>query len=166
MGAGPPREAGPSGPPAGYRAGVGLILIGSRQWIFIGRRTGAGAGWWQMPQGGIDPGESPQRAAWRELREEVGTDRAELLAESARWYTYDVPVALRPPFWEGRWRGQTQKWFAFRFAGRDEDIDLGDDAAEFDAWRWASADEVLRAAVDFKRPVYEAVLGEFRHLLA
>lgn len=154
------------GPPTGYRAGVGMVLIGPGWRIFIGRRTGAGAGWWQMPQGGIDPGESPQQAAWRELREEVGTDRALLLAESGGWHTYDVPAGLRPPFWQGRVRGQAQKWFAFRFTGDDADVDLGGDGAEFDAWRWASADEVLRAAVDFKRPVYEAVIEEFRHLLA
>jgi putative (di)nucleoside polyphosphate hydrolase len=156
---------GGSEPPAGYRAGVGMVVIGPGQRLFLGRRTGAGAGWWQMPQGGIDPGESPQQAAWRELREEIGSDRALLLGESAGWHTYEVHETLRPPFWQGRWRGQAQKWFAFRFAGRDEDIDLGGDGGEFDAWRWASRNEVLRAAVDFKRPVYRAVLEEFGDFL-
>jgi putative (di)nucleoside polyphosphate hydrolase len=158
-------DDGAPAPPPGYRAGVGLILIGPQRRIFVGRRTGAGAGWWQMPQGGVDSGESPRQAAWRELREEVGTDRAILLAESDRWHIYEVPVELRPPFWQGRWRGQAQRWFAFRFTGSDQDIDLDADAPEFDDWRWAGVDEVLDAVVDFKRPVYEAVLAEFRHLL-
>ena len=153
------------GPPEGYRPCVGLMLIGPDGRLFLGERLGPLQEAWQMPQGGIDPGESPLEAARRELLEEVGTDRAELLAESPQWYAYDLPASLIPKHWAGRWRGQSQKWFAFRFTGTDADIDLHAHHAEFAQWRWASADEVLRLIVPFKRPVYEAVLSEFASLL-
>ena len=118
-----------------------------------------------MPQGGIDPDEMPRAAAWRELREEVGTDAAQLVAESRCWYAYDLPPELLPARWGGRYRGQSQKWLAFRFTGRDEDIDIAAHEPEFVRWCWATADEVLRLAVAFKRPIYQAVLDEFGPLL-
>ena len=141
------------------------MLLNPDGHLFIGERCGRAGGAWQMPQGGIDPGESPEAAAWRELREEVGTGSAELLAASRGWYAYDLPAELAPADWAGRYRGQTQKWFAFRFTGRDAEIDLGGDPPEFSRWRWATPDEVLALIVDFTRPVYEAVLEEFRPLL-
>jgi len=152
-------------PHAGYRRCVGLLLLDGAGRIFLGERRGAAGGAWQMPQGGIDPGETPAAAAWRELQEEVGTDAATLLSESLGWYAYDVPRRLRPAYWAGRYRGQTQKWLAFRFLGRDDEIDLEAAEPEFARWRWAPPAEVLRRAVDFKRPVYEAVLAEFAPLL-
>jgi putative (di)nucleoside polyphosphate hydrolase len=152
-------------PPAGYRPGVGLLLIGPDRRLFLGERTGPLQNAWQMPQGGIDPGESPLEAARRELLEEVGTDRAELLAESRRWYVYDLPPELTPDHWGGRYRGQSQRWFAFRFTGSDADIDLEAHHAEFARWRWATPDEALRLIVSFKRSVYRAVLAEFAPLL-
>jgi len=121
---------------------------------------------WQMPQGGIDDGESPIEAACRELGEEVGTTKALLLRESRDWITYDVPADIAPVHWKGRWKGQTQKWFALAFTGRDQDIDLAaHEEEEFDAWRWATAREVLDLIVPFKRAVYEAVLKEFADLV-
>jgi putative (di)nucleoside polyphosphate hydrolase len=153
------------GPQPGYRPCVGLMLLNPANLLFIGERRGPLLAAWQMPQGGIDPGETPLAAARRELREEVGTDRAELLAESRQWLAYDLPEALRPKHWDPRYRGQSQRWFAFRFTGSDADIDLDAHDPEFWRWRWARPDEVLALIVPFKRPIYEAVLSEFADLL-
>lgn len=151
--------------PRFYRPNVGLALIGPGRRIFIGQRLNQPDAW-QMPQGGIDKGETPVEAAFRELREEVGTGAALLLRETRDWITYDVPDALRPRHWKGRWHGQAQKWFALAFTGRDGDIDLTAHDQEFGAWRWAPADELPGAIVPWKRPVYEAVLKEFADLVA
>jgi putative (di)nucleoside polyphosphate hydrolase len=153
------------GPQEGYRPCVGLMLIEPGGRLFVGERRGPLLDSWQMPQGGIDPGESPLVAARRELQEEVGTDRAELLRESRYWYAYHLPPELRPGHWDPHYHGQSQRWFAFRFTGRDADIDLATHQPEFERWRWATAEEVLRLIVPFKRPVYEAVLREFADLL-
>jgi putative (di)nucleoside polyphosphate hydrolase len=166
-GAPPPRlKVSRDGPQAGYRPCVGLMLINPAGLLFIGERRGPLLDAWQMPQGGIDPAEAPRDAARRELREEVGTDRAQLIGESRYWYAYDLPPDLRPPGWGCQYRGQSQKWFAFRFTGTDQDIDIAAHEPEFVRWRWAGADEVLRLVVAFKRPIYQAVLDEFGALLA
>ncbi len=155
-----------SGPSPGYRPCVGLMLIGQDGRIFVARRNDITTEAWQMPQGGIDPGEAPEVAALRELEEEIGTDKAEIVAESARWLDYDLPDNLRGKAWGGRWRGQTQKWFALRFAGTDEDIDIQTDHQEFVEWRWVALDDLPRLIVEFKRPIYEAVVKEFRAVVA
>jgi putative (di)nucleoside polyphosphate hydrolase len=155
-----------AGPEPGYRPCVGVMLLNGTGRVLIGERTGALRNAWQMPQGGIDPGESPLEAARRELREEVGTGRADFLAESACWYGYDLPPERIPSWWGGRYRGQSQKWFAFRFTGTDADIRLDGEQPEFRSWRWATADEALNLVVDFKRPVYRAVLQELGGLLS
>lgn len=147
-----------------YRPGVGIMLINDAGRVFVARRVDT-PGAWQMPQGGIDHGETPRRAALRELKEETGTDKAEMLAESRDWLRYDLPPELAARTWKGRYRGQAQKWFAFRFTGDDEEFDLSAHAQEFDSWRWATPEEVLAGIVAFKRPVYEAVLEEFAALL-
>jgi putative (di)nucleoside polyphosphate hydrolase len=149
-------------PLPGYRPCVGLMLINREGLVFIGERVDAAVAGWQMPQGGIDPGEPPRAAALRELAEEVGTGRAELLAESRCWYAYDLPPDYLPVFHGGRYRGQTQRWFALRFAGSDADIDIQTEKPEFSRWRWAGPDEVVRLIVPFKRAVYQAVFEEFR----
>jgi putative (di)nucleoside polyphosphate hydrolase len=119
-----------------------------------------------MPQGGIDPGETPTQAALRELYEETGTDKAEILAESAHWHHYDLPPEISAHrIWGGRYRGQAQKWFAMRFLGEDEDIDIEATHPEFDAWRWESPAALPELIVSFKRPIYVALLGEFREQL-
>lgn len=151
--------------PEFYRPNVGLMLIGPGRRIFVGRRLNQPDAW-QMPQGGVDKGETPLEAAFRELGEEIGTAKALLLRESRDWVTYDVPAAMHPPHWKGRWRGQAQKWFALGFTGRDADIDLAAHDREFDAWRWASARELPELIVAWKRPVYEAVLKEFADLVS
>jgi putative (di)nucleoside polyphosphate hydrolase len=151
-----------------YRRNVGLMLIAADRRIFVGRRARKPGGQqdsWQIPQGGIDDGEAPVEAACRELWEEVGTTRALLLRESARWLLYDVPEAARPAHWKGRWQGQAQRWFALAFTGRDTDIDIAAHDQEFDAWQWMAAAEMLDRIVPFKRPTYDAVVEEFRDLV-
>jgi putative (di)nucleoside polyphosphate hydrolase len=152
--------------PKGYRPNVGLMLIAADRRIFLGHRPHMPADMaWQMPQGGVDAGESPVEAACRELGEEVGTTKALLLRETRGWIAYDVPPDVAPAHWKGRWRGQAQKWFALAFTGNDHDIDLAAHEEEFDGWRWATSHEVLELIVPFKRAVYEAVLKEFADLV-
>ncbi len=150
--------------PDRYRRNVGLMLIAPDRRIFVGRRTRQHEAW-QMPQGGVDDDETPVEAACRELWEEVGTTKALLLRESAQWLTYEVPEAMRPASWKGRWLGQAQRWFALAFTGRDSDIDIAAHDQEFDAWQWMGAGEMLERIVPFKRPTYVAVVEEFRDLV-
>ncbi len=152
------------GRPDRYRRNVGLMLIAPDRRIFVGRRI-QGPDAWQMPQGGIDEGETPIEAACRELWEEVGTTKALLLRESAHWLLDDVPQAARPAHWKGRWQGQAQKWFALAFTGRNADIDIEAHDREFAAWQWMDAREMVERIVPFKRAVYDAVLEEFRDLV-
>jgi putative (di)nucleoside polyphosphate hydrolase len=150
-------------PPEGYRPGVGLMLLDRAGRVFLGRRRDMQGEFWQMPQGGIEPGEAPRAAALRELVEEVGTSRAVILAESREWLCYDLPPELAATRWDGRYRGQAQRWFALGFEGGDAEIDLGGHSKpEFDAWRWAALDELVPLIVEFKRPLYQRVIDEFR----
>jgi putative (di)nucleoside polyphosphate hydrolase len=148
-----------------YRPGVGIMLLNRQGLAFVGRRSDMPArlAAWQMPQGGIDPGETPRAAALRELHEEIGTDKAAILGETEGWLHYDLPAEIAGRSWDGRYRGQRQKWFAMRFTGADGDIDLA--AAghpEFDAWQWIPAERLPELIVPFKRPLYLAVLDELR----
>jgi putative (di)nucleoside polyphosphate hydrolase len=151
-----------------YRRNVGLMLIAPDRRIFVGRRAQKPGGQpdaWQMPQGGVDDDETPVEAACRELWEEVGTTKALLLRESAKWLVYDVPEPVRPHHWKGRWHGQAQRWFALAFTGHDSDIDIAAHDQEFDAWQWMTAAEMLDSIVPFKRATYDAVVEEFRDLV-
>ena len=142
-----------------------MVLLDGGGKIFAAQRIDM-PGSWQMPQGGIDKGESPRDAALRELAEEIGTARAEILAETRDWLTYDLPPELLGKALKGRYRGQKQKWFAMRFTGTDAEIDIaGVDHPEFDAWRWMTPGDVLAAIVPFKRDVYDAVFAEFADLI-
>jgi putative (di)nucleoside polyphosphate hydrolase len=141
--------------------------------VWVGRRAEAryhneGQGnWWQMPQGGIDAGEDPARAALRELREETGMRSVEILAQSPQWYTYDLPSELIGKAWGGRYRGQRQIWFAVRFLGNDSEIDIAvphGAEAEFDAWKWVAIADLAALIVPFKREVYAQVVSAFAHL--
>ena len=150
-----------------YRRNVGAVLFNKDGKVFVARRAdlpnaeGAPGGW-QLPQGGIDADEDPRAAVLRELAEEVGTDRAEIIGEHSDWLTYDLPSELVGVALGGRYRGQTQRWFALRFTGEDSDIKLdADPHPEFDAWRWVEPAELPRLIVPFKRSLYEAVLAEF-----
>lgn len=171
----PKKTADPESLP--YRPCVGVMLLNARGEVWTGCRAdmpgdAEGPGqWWQMPQGGIDPGEDPWPAALRELYEETNVRSVERLAESAGWLTYDLPADLVGVAWKGRYRGQKQKWFALRFTGRDDEIDIlqpggGRFQPEFAEWRWSPADRLVDSIVPFKRAVYEAVVDEFAPLLA
>lgn len=140
------------------------MLLNRRGEIFVARRIDMPkpAGW-QMPQGGIDPGETPLQAALRELKEEIGTDKAEVLAESREWLKYDLPAELDPgKHWGGAYRGQRLKWFVMRFLGVDGDIDVATEHPEFDAWQWVAAARLPALIVPFKRQLYIDLLVEFR----
>jgi len=148
-----------------YRPCVGLFLFNRAGLVFVGERDDM-PGAWQMPQGGIDKGETPAEAALRELGEEVGTTAAEVVAETRDWLAYDLPPHLQGRVWGGRYRGQRQKWFALRFTGNDRDIALDAHShPEFVAWRWVAARHLPALTVGFKRAVYEQVIEEFGPLL-
>jgi putative (di)nucleoside polyphosphate hydrolase len=158
--------------PAGYRPCVGLALFNRDGLVFVGRRANkrqrehvAPGFAWQMPQGGIDRGETPHQAALRELQEETNVTSVSLLAEAPGWLSYDLPVEIGQEAWKGRWRGQAQRWFAFRLEGPDSEIDIlhpaGGHKAEFDAWRWARLEETPDLIIPFKQPVYREVVRHF-----
>jgi len=151
--------------PEGYRPGVGIMLVDQANRVFVARRIDTKEQAWQMPQGGIDRGEKPREAALRELKEEIGTDKAEILAESSQWFSYDLPVEIASRIWKGRYRGQCQKWFLMRHLGDGTDIDVATEHPEFDSWRWVLADELPDIIIPFKRQLYIDILGEFRSFL-
>ena len=156
-----------------YRPCVGVTLINPAGLIFAGRRvdgapTQAGLGAWQMPQGGIDAGEKPRDAALRELGEETGItpDLVEFVAKTPGWLTYDLPPELLGKVWGGKYKGQEQRWFLYRFKGRDDQVNILQPHQEFAEWRWIWAAEMLAAIVPFKREVYTKVIAAFHAHLA
>ena len=144
-----------------YRKGVGLVLFNAQGLVFAAKRIDTQALAWQMPQGGIDKGETPEVAALREMEEEIGTAKAEIIGETADWLTYELPAELIGKVWKGRYRGQKQKWFALRFTGSDADIDIHTKHPEFEDWRWVRLAELEELIVPFKRDLYRAVIAEF-----
>lgn len=149
-----------------YRPAVGIMLLNRHGKVFVAQRIDMPSAAWQMPQGGIDKGESPLAAARRELKEEIGTDKAELIAESREWYSYDLPADLVPKLWRGRYRGQTQKWFVFRFLGRNKDVDIATENPEFSDWKWADMTDLPNLIVPFKRALYAQLIDEFERFAA
>ena len=142
-----------------YRPCVGIMLFNRDGKVFVGKRIDQTVESWQMPQGGIDKGEEPRQAALRELQEETGTDKAEIIAEMEKWVTYDLPEHLIGVAFYGKYRGQKQKWFAMRFTGTDADIDLMKHEPEFSAFRWVDLAELPGLIVPFKRKSYEQVVA-------
>jgi putative (di)nucleoside polyphosphate hydrolase len=158
-----------------YRRCVGIMVLNRDGLVWAGRRIPIGNSeydgspqLWQMPQGGIDDDEDPLEAAYRELHEETGIRNVTLLAEAKDWINYDLPPQLIGIGLKGKFRGQTQRWFAFRFEGDDSEIAInpppGGHEPEFDAWDWKPMDELPGLIVAFKRAVYEEVVAEFQHL--
>ncbi len=147
-----------------YRPCVGIMLINPAGRVFAGQRIDNPEAAWQMPQGGIDRDEAPRDAALRELVEETGipAEAVEVVAETPDWITYDLPHALVPTIWKGRYRGQRQRWFLMRFLGDDSLVDIGREPPEFREWAWIDPWELPERIVPFKRETYRAVLEAFR----
>lgn len=147
-----------------YRPCVGIMLFNREGLVFVGRRIDQTVEGWQMPQGGIDDGETPDQAGLRELEEEVGTNKAVILREHPDWLCYDLPPHLLGIALHGRYRGQKQKWLAMRFTGDDKDINIATHEPEFGQWKWLAVEALPRLIVPFKRDTYAKVIAEFRDL--
>ena len=142
-----------------------MMILNNIKEILVGRRLDHPSGFWQMPQGGIDENENPEEAVWREMMEEIGTNKAKLLKISSQWINYDIPSeTLKTLPWGHKYIGQTQKWFAFQFTGDESDINVGTINPEFSEWKWAKIKTIVDNIVPFKRQVYSKILEEFKEL--
>ena len=142
-----------------------MMILNTNKEILVGRRLDHPSGYWQMPQGGIDDNENPKEAVWREMMEEIGTNKAELIKISNQWINYDIPSeTLKTLPWGHKYIGQTQKWFAFDFLGEDDDINVRTDNPEFSEWKWARMNSIVDSIVPFKRDVYSIILEEFKDI--
>ena len=153
-----------------YRRGVGIVLVNAhgrhRGRVFVAQRIDTEEDAWQMPQGGIDDGETPRAAALRELHEEIGTDKARIIAVTRQWLSYDLPPDLQAKVWKGKYRGQKQKWYLMRFTGADTDINLETEHPEFSVWKWLPFTHLPRVIVGFKRDIYKQVVAAFKEQVA
>lgn len=151
-----------------YRPNVGIMLVNARNEVFVGQRLDRFTDAWQMPQGGIDPGENPDDAVFRELYEETGVTRdlVRIEATTKEWIYYDFPAELIDKLWSGKFHGQRQRYYLMRFFGKDEHINIQTEEPEFSAWKWIGLDHLLDNIVEFKRDVYRQVIAEFRVYLS
>ena len=147
-----------------YRPCVGIILFNKDGLIFLGKRNDVSQASWQMPQGGIDTNEKPETAALRELAEETGLKTVKIIDHTEDWLTYDYPRELANRKFSNYYRGQRQLWFAMRFLGNDEEINLNTKHAEFNSWKWSNINELVPLVVDFKKPVYREIVKKFGYL--
>lgn len=159
-------QKGPRDAVVNYRRCVGMMVFNARGEVFVGQRLDRMVEAWQMPQGGVDQDEEPEAAALRELKEEIGTDRAQIVAETADWLAYDLPKDLQGKLWKGRYRGQIQKWYLLRFTGQDSDVNINTAHPEFRSWRWCQPEEIAALAVPFKRGIYAEVMRRFGNILS
>lgn len=145
-----------------YRKGVGILIINDQKNIFVGQRFDKDKSAWQMPQGGIDRGESSIIALKRELAEETGINKNyKIIRSSNKKYKYDLPYYLQKKLWKGKYKGQEQTWFLLKFKGKDDEINIKTEKPEFKKWKWISKDDLLKIIVPFKRKLYLSVLNEF-----
>ncbi len=149
-----------------FRPGVGMMIIDKNNRIFVGRRVDSKTNGWQMPQGGIDLGETPSTAALREMAEEIGSNKGQIIAESKKWYSYRLPTFLVNKLWDGKYCGQRQKWFLIRFTGQDSDINIKTKHPEFVSWRWMEPHELLDNIIPFKHKLYSKVITEFKEFIS
>ena len=150
-----------------YRPNVGMMIINQKKEIFVGKRIDHPSNFWQMPQGGIDAQEIPSIAALREMDEEVGIkkNKVDLLTESKDWYYYSIPSDLAKTLWKGKYKGQRQKWFLYKFKGTDKDINIHTEHPEFSDYKWVTKDFLVPNIVPFKKKIYEKLLLEFKDYL-
>ena len=144
-----------------YRRGVGMFIINSDKKVFVGKRVDGKGNIWQMPQGGIDGEETITEAVMRETQEETGITSVEIVAESVSWHYYDLPESLIPRFWEGKYRGQKQKWVLLKFIGQDAEININQNPPEFLRWKWTEIESLPGLVIPFKKQLYHSVIEEF-----
>tara|TARA_Y100000992_G_C20919324_1_gene329153 strand:- start:40 stop:513 length:474 start_codon:yes stop_codon:yes gene_type:complete len=153
--------------PRDYRPNVGMMILNKKKEIFVGKRIDHPSEFWQMPQGGIDTKEKPEVAALREMREEVGIKKnlVKLITESKDWYYYQIPKDLAETLWKGKYKGQRQKWFLYKFIGSYNDINIHTDHPEFSNWKWVDKEFLVPNIVPFKKEIYSKLLNEFSNYL-
>ena len=147
------------------RSGVGIVLLNNQNKVFVAKRIDNPKNFWQMPQGGIDEGENPLKAAFRELKEETSIKNAELIKELDGTITYELPDRLLGIIWKGKYRGQKQKWFLMRFIGKDSEININTSNPEFLDWKWIELDLITDVVVDFKLHVYKELREKVKKLI-
>ena len=153
--------------PNDYRPNVGMMIINNQKKIFVGKRIDHPSNFWQMPQGGIDPQEKPVVAALREMEEEVGIkkNKVQLINQILDWYYYTIPEDLAQTLWKGRYKGQRQKWFLYKFEGTESDINIHTEHPEFSDFKWVTKDFLVPNIVPFKKEIYKKLLAEFSNYL-
>lgn len=144
-----------------YRRGVGIFLISKQKKIWVGKRIDSDS-YWQMPQGGIDSCETELQAMRRELKEETGIVNIKILASTEKWLKYDLPSELRKKTWDGKYKGQIQKWYACQFLGQDKEININEKKPEFKDWKWVTPQSIIDNVIPFKKKMYLDILESFK----
>ena len=148
-----------------YRNGVGIVVLNNENKVFVAKRIDNPKNFWQMPQGGVDEGEDLLNAAYRELKEETSIFNVKLIKEIEDWTQYDLPSKLIGIIWKGRYKGQKQKWFIFKFLGNDTEINIKTKNPEFLDWKWIEIGKITEIVVDFKKEVYQKIEKEIKKII-